>query len=413
MCFVVPLLIRVGSSRASVRSFVGTEGAPIDKAKCTTAGTTPFVVKPTTPIVAEKPFISMTADGLYHLNVPAYKRDSLGPEPVHSGRTVGFDQVFVATAQDSAAAMNAALASGLHVVFTPGIYALSESLVVSRADTVLLGLGLATLVSANGSPVITVADVDGVRIGGLMLQAGPRGASSLLQVGSGGYAGSAANPTSLYDVFARVGGPDLEEVSAESMVQIRSGHVVGDNLWLWRADHSAAGLVYSSRNPCANALVVTGDDVTVYGLAGEHTTGDTVHWLGERGASFFFQAEYAYDVTQANFGDKGFVAYRVGANVTAHQAWGTGVYHYFRDEAVSVYTAIAAPAQLEASFVAPVSVFLNGRGQVAHVLNDKGQATSPSLPTNAPGAHSVWYCPPAATPQHATPQLRGAAPAAV
>ena len=51
------------------------------------------------------------------------------------------------------------------------------------------------------------------------------------------------------------------------MVDISSGHVVGDNLWLWRADHDVGGAVADERNPVAHGLVVSADDVTMYGLA--------------------------------------------------------------------------------------------------------------------------------------------------
>ena len=50
--------------------------------------------------------------------------------------------------------------------------------------------------------------------------------------------------------------------------------MVGDNLWLWRADHDVNGLVSDSANRCDHALVVDGDDVTMYGLAAEHVLGE-------------------------------------------------------------------------------------------------------------------------------------------
>ena len=49
---------------------------------------------------------------------------------------------------------------------------------------------------------------------------------------------------------------------------------MGDNLWLWRADHDVRGLVKQRRNPVQNGLVVRGDDVSMYGLAVEHALGD-------------------------------------------------------------------------------------------------------------------------------------------
>ena len=50
-----------------------------------------------------------------------------------------------------------------------------------------------------------------------------------------------------------------------------AGRVVGDNIWLWRADHDVGGLVKGGKNPCRNGMRVRADDVTMYGLAIEHT----------------------------------------------------------------------------------------------------------------------------------------------
>mmetsp|Transcript_91663 Transcript_91663/g.258289 ORF Transcript_91663/g.258289 Transcript_91663/m.258289 type:complete len:407 (-) Transcript_91663:570-1790(-) len=162
-----------------------------------------------------------------------------------------------------------------------------------------------------------VGNIDGARIAGVLLQAGPFKAEVLLQWGDGSHLGDAQNPGFLHDVFARVGGPNdpvVEEVGANFMVRLESGHIVGDNLWLWRADHGVAGLVRGGANPCQTGLVVNGDDVTIYGLAVEHTLGDLVQWSGNRGRTFFYQSELPYDVTQA-YGDAGYVGYRVNDSV--------------------------------------------------------------------------------------------------
>ena len=68
--------------------------------------------------------------------------------------------------------MNTALAHGKDLLITPGVYHLDQTLNVTRADTVVLGLGLATLVPDNGVTAMKVADVDGVKIAGLLFDAG-------------------------------------------------------------------------------------------------------------------------------------------------------------------------------------------------------------------------------------------------
>jgi hypothetical protein len=120
---------------------------------------------------------------------------------------------------------------------------------------VLLGLGLATLRPTAGTAAIEVGDVAGVRVAGVLVQAGAAASDVLIEWGTAGgaFAGDASDPGALSDVYARVGGPFTFYTSARTMLRINAAHVVGDNLWLWRADHTVAGEVYggaNSINPC-------------------------------------------------------------------------------------------------------------------------------------------------------------------
>ena len=54
--------------------------------------------------------------------------------------------------------------------------------------------------------------------------------------------------------------------------------------------------------------------------------------------------------------------YLVAENVTSHNAWGVGVYSFFRDHSVTVQSGIKCPKQLEGGFVHPFTVKLNGHG---------------------------------------------------
>jgi len=69
------------------------------------------------------------------------------------------------------------------VVFAAGIYHLDTALKVEKDNQVLLGLGIPTLISSNGEPVIQVGNVDGVRIAGMLLQAGAKKNGSFVVVG--------------------------------------------------------------------------------------------------------------------------------------------------------------------------------------------------------------------------------------
>ena len=368
----------------------------------------PYVVIDTVPLIAEKPFISAdNTTGKYKLHIPTPRRNSTGADVDAASGTwntvpsVDFSSVYVANAKtDTAKSINAKLQKGLHVVLAPGIYMLEASLELTHNGQVLLGLGLATLVPTAGTAVVTVAgSTTGCRVAGLLLQAGTTHSETLLQWGSpspsgGGGGGGKAGPLKdsdygfIHDVNARVGGPKLptgSQASAGSMVTIDAAGVIGDNMWLWRADHiEGGGLVKNGDNPCDHGLVVNGDDVTMYALAAEHTLKDIVQWNGENGASYFFQAELPYDVKTYPY-----AGYAVGVDVKTHLSHGAGVYHFFRDYKVTVQSAITCPPALEASFFDPLAVFLNGNGTILHIINDQGPETAKPA---GPGANPQWIC---------------------
>jgi len=155
-------------------------------------------------------------------------------------------------------------------------------------------------------------------------------------------------------------------------MQVNSDNVVIDNVWLWRADHDVAGPVKNSRNPVETGLIVNGDNVIGYGLACEHTLGDMLVWNGENGRSFFYQSEFPYDVTQQNYADKGYVAFRIGDNVQTHHGVGIGGYSFFRDYDVEIKTAIAAPERPGITLANSLVVFLNGKGGIQSIVDGQG-----------------------------------------
>ena len=177
----------------------------------------------------------------------------------------------------------------------------------------------------------------------------------------------------MHDVFARVGGPDLTEVRASTMIQINSGNVIIDDTWLWRADHDVSGKVMDKKNPVDTGLQVNGDNVIGYGLAVEHTLGNLLEWNGDNGKTYFYQSELPHDVDHT-YQDSGFTSYKVGDDVINHEAWGVGVYSFFRDYTVNMDSGIKAPQQPSVKFHNSLSVFLTGNGGINHVVNDQGDA---------------------------------------
>ena len=113
--------------------------------------------------------------------VPKLEKNKVGyTQGWQNADEVDFSNVYVAKDTDTAATINAKLDEGLHLLIQPGQYHLEDSIKVTKPNTVVLGMGLATLIPTNGTPAIEVANVDGVKVSGLLLQAGENQSTSLL-----------------------------------------------------------------------------------------------------------------------------------------------------------------------------------------------------------------------------------------
>ena len=355
--------------------FVGTEGAPANSFP-----DPPYTTVDAAPVIREKPFLFVDARGAWKVFIPVLRSNAEGTTWV-SGKPRGaarpLSEFVIVKPGTSAATMNGALARKKSLIITPGVYHLDSPLHITRPNTIVLGLGLATLIPDGGVSAIGVDDVDGVTLAGLLIEAGPTNSPVLVQVGpSGSSARHASNPTLLSDVFVRVGGAGVGK--ATRSVEINSQDVIGDHLWLWRADHGA-GVGWTS-NTAANGLVVNGNDVTMYGLFVEHYQQHQVQWNGNGGRTYMFQNELPYDVPdQAAWMSgttQGFAAYRVDAAVTSHEAWGLGSYCFFnRNPTVVADHAFEAPFVPGVRFRNMVTVSLGGgKGTIAHVINQTGTA---------------------------------------
>ena len=145
----------------------------------------------------------------------------------------------------------------------------------------------------NGVTAMTVADVDGVKLAGLLFDAGPVNSPVLLQVGSRHAHKSDRRPTRrrCSDVFFRIGGAAAGK--ATTSLVVNSDNVILDHIWAWRADHGDG--VGWTVNTADTGLIVNGDNVTAYGLFVEHYQKYEVIWNGEGGRTIFFQNEMPYD----------------------------------------------------------------------------------------------------------------------
>jgi hypothetical protein len=345
----------------------------------------PFTKIALTPIIREKPFLQIDPSGNYSVFVPALRTNSSGttwrtaPTP---GTAVPITRFYIAHPADTAATLNAQLARGKNLLLTPGIYDLTAPLRITHPDTIVMGLGFATLRPINGTAALITADLDGITIASLLFDAGTKRSPVLLQAGPTGSKVSHApshvqDPISLDDVFFRVGGTG--PASTRTNLEINSNDTIIDHTWIWRADHGA-GAGWTS-NPSLNGLVVNADNVTAYGLFVEHHQQYQVLWNGNHGRTYFYQSEIPYDPpTQAAYssakGTNGWASYKVAGNVTSHEAWGLGVYSVFRFPNVVLTRAIEVPTNPNVRFHDIVTIALDDKGGIEHVINNTGPSTS-------------------------------------
>ena len=247
------------------------------------------------PVTEEEPFLQQDSAGNYSVFVPAVQHNSAGttwgsgPTP---GSAIPIQRFFIASPSTPVWLINAALAVGKDLILTPGVYSLNQPILVTRPGTVVLGLGFPTLVPARGNVAMQVASVPGVKLSGMIFDAGTVNSPALLQVGFPGFGWSdPADPTLVQDVFFRIGGATPGQAS-DSLV-VNSSQVILDDIWAWRADHGN-GVGWTS-NVGNTGVLVNGDDVTAYGLFVEHYEQAQVIWNGRDGTDIFFQNEMPYD----------------------------------------------------------------------------------------------------------------------
>ncbi|MBY8871649.1 adenylyl cyclase [Micromonospora sp. PLK6-60] len=338
----------------------------------------PYTTLPTSPVTREKPYLFVDAAGRWRVAVPGLRRDTAGTTWAGGAGTVRslpLSDFYLARPTDSAKRINQELSRpGRHLLLTPGVYHLDRALRVKHPDTVVLGLGMPSLAPTTGDAALRVEDVPGVRIAGVLVDAGPVESAVLVEVGRAhGRRIPAGNPTSLHDVFFRIGGPWVGR--ARTSLVVNSDHTIVDNIWAWRGDHGN-GIGWDA-NTAATGVVVNGDDVTAYGLFVEHYQRYQTVWNGERGRTIFYQSELPYDPpSQAAWSGptgRGWASYRVADHVRQHEAWGLGVYSYFNQGVdIRCDRAIEVPRRAGVRLHDMITVFLDGSGGIERTVNDVG-----------------------------------------
>ncbi|BDZ43065.1 coagulation factor 5/8 type [Paraoerskovia sediminicola] len=371
--------------------FSGVTGAPSEAA----FPTEPYTTLETTPVSREKPYLFVDDQGRYNVRVPAAQTETSGvswDEGTTEGRTLSIADFYIAKPGDSVQTINNELARGKNLLLTPGVYDIDRSIDVKRADTVVLGIGHATLTAVGGAVPLTVADTSGVVVAGISIDAGSVESPALLRVGKAkgnNHKSDAANPVTLSDVYFRVGGPHIGKTDVA--LEVNSDDVLIDHTWVWRGDHGVEGFTEGvngdterwATNTGRNGVVVNGDRVTATGLFVEHFQEHNTIWNGEDGTVVLYQNELPYDPpTQEDWnqpdGTQGWAGYKVADDVERHSLFGAGVYVFNQNNPEIVtengFTVPEAPG-VRLHHIMTVNL---SAGTIEHVVNGVGDAVPPS-----------------------------------
>jgi hypothetical protein len=251
--------------------FVGVTGAPTQNFPPSDANGNPYTTIATSPVTREKPFLYVGGDGKFNVFVPALQKNSSGVTWANgpaAGSSIPISDFYIAKSTDSAAVINLALAFGKNLILTPGVYKLDRPLYILWPNTVVLGLGFPTLVPTRGNVTMEVANVPGVKLSGLLFDAGTINSPILLQVGLlpllpilRSVGSDPNNPTMIQDVFFRIAGANIGKATVS--LEVNSSNVIIDDIWVWRADHGNPGTVGWTINtavrlgpPCRRPILI-------------------------------------------------------------------------------------------------------------------------------------------------------------
>jgi len=317
---------------------------------------------PQSPVTQEEPFLYTTSTGAWNAFVPAVQHNSTGPNFLNgteAGTSVPLSDFFIANPGTPEGQIQAALDHGQSLVLTSGVYDLNNALVVRHPGSIVLGLGFPVLVPQRGNASIVVVPNNGVKLSGMIFDAGPVNSPVLLSVGTPLFAGnSASDPDLIQDIFFRIGGAETTPVSATVSLLDNADNSIIDDVWAWRADHGAntsvtgpqgqigAGWTYNQGD---TGLTVTGDNVTAYGVAVEHYQKNEVIWSGNNGTEIFFQNELPYDppsqtAWEASPIQPGYPSFLVTNNVQNFHGYGLGSYVVFIYSNATLWDAMAYEA---------------------------------------------------------------------
>jgi hypothetical protein len=291
---------RIGgfSAYGLLYQFSGVEGAPRDDFGPGSDGGPggDISVLDEIPVVREPPFVywdsATSSFKVFSPNAQYNQRGFDWTANAHTGTILPLSSFYIANpATDTAATLQAQLNAGKNLLLNPGTYNLSAMLTISRRNHVVLGLGIADLLSAAGVQTLRIADaatntvLTGLQLDGTAPADPSTAPEYQVQIGVNGGTGSSQNPTTLDDV---------DVASAAT-----TGAVINQDNVIW--DESESGTNGAAQTAAAWAtdaysygVVVNGDHVTLQSLYVEGHKKTQITWNGNDGQVEFLEDEPPY-----------------------------------------------------------------------------------------------------------------------
>ena len=364
--------------------FAGCTGAPLEA-----CGTKPPVkaVLPELPITRNKPVLAWSPKKELQKQAYSIYFDEAASTAVSGVRPMGRPHGFaIATSE---AELQALLQKKTQVIVlgSPNDIEISQDLVLETDGTTIVGMGMPVLLLTGTTTVRVKAS--GCSLCGLIFDC--RGKKEDMLSWESTEPPSSTSRGLLADCYFRVGGTvDPTTISCNAMCHVKSGSLIIENAWMWRADHGPPQWPKTGRYDSATQTyyneskmglwVEETAQVTAYGLACEHSTTTNCKWEGDNGQLYFFQCELPYCVAEGwNFPG----LFVTGKNFTGT---GLGVYCYFPDSTFCqtayprVDLGVSVPADATVKNV--ITVWLNGvpeQGGIEQVISCGGAPQGSSV----------------------------------
>ena len=345
-------------------------------------GTTPIVEPDTTKTtiinesydVYEKPYLVFDENQGFGV-VISLDKSTKGYNWNERHKFIPLSDFYIFHPNDNSDKINEILKTYKYTLFTPGIYNIDKPIEVNLDDSIIFGLGYATLSSTVDMDKMMIVNSSNNIICSLLFQ-NEAHINNYLTIEKTLNEGI----TLLSDLFFRVGGQSEKDTSVDCSLIINQDNVIGDNFWIWTADHGKH--VGYTANYARNGAIINGNNVICHGLMVEHFYEYQTIWNGENGKVILYQSETPYTPPSQKEWQKddpelpeietlGYASYKINDDINNHLALGIGIYYVnFATSEEYCYSALEAPYNENIDIRNVSALYFVGKGNFIHCINN-------------------------------------------